>query len=964
MVTFPKIGNDWPNLAQPPEPGANFDYSRWQNARATLKLFYVKFDNTYNDVLYFDTDAERDAFFNDYGNGVSTIVTLTSGFDKFPLDSLRIPIPYNDAQRYNYCFIEITLPADGLQYQTEYRLRRYYFVTDSKQLAPSTTEIQLEYDVWTNDARHMEISSAVLTRGHYAAQVKASDYLANPAANSRYLLAKDVDFSDGGTTCGTGVALPRMNDERAVCALLGIAPDAIANIGTIDYVANPGYSFFDIPDTRNGYQKGITYNRIAAHTTLSIMPAAPDTAGDTLSQVYLYEIDNVTEWFDYVVSHMPHVLQTLKCICAVPKALISRDIEYTFGDGVMMWSLAKADDTFDITLDTGMFGFDADVKEFAKLYTYPYSWLEYQRPDGTKTDIRIETIGGSFGQRRAFSCTDPLQVETYLFGIGGDTTHMWHDLKDVRSNVLLPSGLYDTLEVFGVPCIGLDISGFTDAGVRLLDIDHDIDVLAAQYVNAANSANSARMNALDGDSAQHANSDASANTANTNSLASNATANTNALEDNANDKTNRDLNNGITHYTNEQWRTTESWINTRTIAMMSNQRSASRVASRNALVNTSTADLDIHNAQIAKITNDENADAAYTSIATTQRNDYASATTAFNNAGSVVQSVTGNAVTFGGVGGAIGAMGGPIGVAGGALAGAALGLIQGGISCAVSSFSSGMAITNDSAAAANAIAHTRSKAANARTEATAIFTAQHTMMNDNTNISIDLQYDLANEAISANTDNNSAISACKQDIEQKRNDDTATIIDNDKTQRDTDANRIKATDDANANRTMATALANAARTHDTADANATYTRNTTIENAQRTFGTAYDGIMRDMDTLRLQRVTRGAESGDPSAANFERDVNRIVPRTQLKPCIRMAGETFARFGYAYGGIISFTGFKLANTRRFAYWQLDNVWYSNDTAENVVTGAMRDILHKGVTVWYDYAEMCTGSVFDN
>ena len=353
MVTFPKIGNDWPDLAQVTEPGAQFEYSRWQNAKATLKMCYVKFDNTYQDVLYFATDAERDTFFDEHA-GISNI-TLTSGFDKFPLDSLRIPIPYNNAQRYNYCFVEITLPTDGLQYQTEYRMRRYYFITDSKQLAPSTTEIRLEYDVWTNDARHMTISSAVLTRGHFAAQVKASDYLANPAANSRYLLAKDVDFSDGGTTCGTGIALPRMNDERAICVLLGIAPNAISNVGTIDYVINPGYSFSDIPNDRNGYQKGITYNHIAAHTSLNITPTAPDATGDTLSQLYLYEIENVTEWFDYVTSHMPHVLQTLKCICAVPAALIARDTEYTIGNDVKMWSLAKADDTTNITLDTGMF---------------------------------------------------------------------------------------------------------------------------------------------------------------------------------------------------------------------------------------------------------------------------------------------------------------------------------------------------------------------------------------------------------------------------------------------------------------------------------------------------------------------------------------------------------------------------------------------------------------------------------
>ena len=194
-----------------------FDYTRW-NEDTKIKLVNVVWHSDYSNVVKFDTDEERDKYFDDIDDFYS--IELAQAARIVPQNFVKLPIPYDVMARYNYLYVDmpIATSADApIDYETGYGIRRwYFFVDDIAYQSPNTTQVFLSLDVWTNFQNEIEINYLMLERGHAPVAFSDTDkYLKNPIDNNEYLLAPDVNFDNAGITRSSNY-VPFGNGEKYV----------------------------------------------------------------------------------------------------------------------------------------------------------------------------------------------------------------------------------------------------------------------------------------------------------------------------------------------------------------------------------------------------------------------------------------------------------------------------------------------------------------------------------------------------------------------------------------------------------------------------------------------------------------------------------------------------------------------------------------------------------------------------
>ena len=162
------------------------------------------------------------------------------------------------------------------------------------------------------------------------------------------------------------------------------------------------------------------------------------------------------------------------------------------------------------------------------------------------------------------------------------------------------------------------------------------------------------------------------------------------------------------------------------------------------------------------------------------------------------------------------------------------------------------------------------------------------------------------------------------------------------------------------------AIGNAANTRNNAASNAGWTRDATVTAAQYVArNTQRDAMAGLLDARNDAPVELCPTSGDATSEYMRTRGVQVKVRTQSKSAIRMAGDTFARFGYALNQIwnVAKSGLKLM--RHFTYWKASDIWVydvceTNDTPQNAIVA----IFEKGVTVWNDPNEIGMVSPYDN
>lgn len=881
-----------------------FDYSRW-NENSRIRLVNVIWNSDYNDVVKFDTNEDRDEYFDSLSDYQE--ITLTSKNTRmFPDGSVKLPIPYDVLARYNYLFVDMpiaTSTENPIQYEREDGIRRWYFFIDSiSYQAPNTTTVFLTPDVWTNFINDVHVNYMMLERGHAPVAFSDTDeYLSNPMENSALLLAPDYDYGRN-TIVRDAEFIPFGNGKKWVCVASTCPPNLIERLGEVSYDPDDYWSeptFEDI-DHRWGYQlkvngfsfgNGYDYSNLR---TFAINGASNDNRIFNNLNIYAIPADKCLsgDFFNQINNECPSFMNTIfACFVVDEKMVTLKPLGINLVGQQLYTCVGNDAHVRDIELKKNMFDIPQEYERFAKLYTYPYSYIELTDNDGKAIEVHIEDTSG-IGCEMVSSVAFPyLNLRVFFTGIGGvgSSRYSWVNLKnDSAYKDMYDSDWFKYCFDMDIPTYALYMDGTTAYNLN----GYNRHVLGARanalvaYQNAVRLANNARANAIDlADTAQ-----------------SNVNANANTMvANNTNSCNTASANTAITVSTN----------------------SANR-----ALANDSSSDITLlTNTKCDRTTTMANSVCDFTvvqenetSIATTQNSTNTMVTT------SSINSMQAGVVSGAGLGAAIGAAGGPVGMAGGAAIG---GIVFAATGAVTSGLSAGASQTN-----AQIISQCKQTVADATMEANSFNNGYTTWFNTSVT-------DTINEHETAQMNNNNAC------ITQQ-----------------TANNNACATN--NTNNTTTTMKANATRTRNTTAANAQWTRNAEVTNQQAILKNAQrNAIYEFNDARNATPISHGTASGSMAPDYMGTRGVQIKVRTQSDSAIRQAGDMFARYGYALNQSwdVRETGLNLMN--HFTYWKASDIWLDDrESTTNTVNNVISSIFANGVTVWRNPDEIGRIDIHDN
>lgn len=421
----------------------NFDYARWQG-KAKYKLLNVKWNSVYNDVPYFETVAKRDEWFDSQQGYVDVLESI---FNNTPKTSIKVPLPFNDMYHYNYFVVDMpqqTSDSEPLNYANDsMRVKRwFYFIEDMTQLSPSTTELQLSIDYWTTFINTVSIPYLMLERGHAPmVQTKVNDYLANPIANNEYLLADDFNYGKEMSRISDSIYKPIGNGKKYVLFACPYSQSDFANFGGTVYSGNSTPPTFSDTSERWGYQ--ITVNDYEWKYGNTDYTNANLPIEGFLSQnnkifngTYVYAIDSTSAgaFFNEMAHKFVHFMHGVQAVFILDENMFNRGTNFTFHN-YTIYNTTMTSDVDNIQLTKGMFNYGQHYEDITKLYTSPYSYLEFTDDNGNSFDMRIE-LCGSLQLHKEVSLAFPyLRYNVFLTGVNGNTTstYTWKNIAD--SNV-------------------------------------------------------------------------------------------------------------------------------------------------------------------------------------------------------------------------------------------------------------------------------------------------------------------------------------------------------------------------------------------------------------------------------------------------------------------------------------------------------------------------------------------------
>lgn len=714
-----------------------FDYSRWV-AGTKIKLCNVLWNSDYSDVARFETNIERDRWFDELNDYYT--IELDSDRDYVPEQAVKIPVPYDVAARFNYMVVTIpVLPGSEppINYEdSDVGIRRWYFFINSIDYrAASTTACRLSLDVWTQYQNDVEIKYLMLERGH--APVAASDvdsYLANPIENNDYILAPDVTPSDASVVRSANY-IPFGNGTKYVCFASTCPASELTAMGSVSH-NDPNYTFGNITysdiDARYGYQLQVNGFKVGNGDNYSALNIHNNPFGRTQDYIpngtYMYAIaaSSAQAFITKVMDDCPVFFRTVLACFMVDADMLTLGSSISF-HGYTLRECMGRNARLDITLTKDMFAFPEEYQHLAKLYTFPYSVIEITDNVGESVIVRVENTGSITAHKDAMLAYPFLDARIWFDGINGSgsKSYAWIDMNGTSQQKEMPNSDWSKFCFdLSIPCYAIYMDA--DKAWYLDNFDANIRgngrrALAA-YHDAVRSANTARANAVDSNNTMYANTDRDATTLVTNT---NNTATCN--------RNNADL----------------------TIAANTTNTNNSNTASSNIT--------GYNNSASERKTSQSNA----VSIATTLvENETTAAVNKNSAAGSAWTSVLSGAMSGVGLGATIGAAGGPIGMGAGAAIGALGGIASGMIGIQVAEDTAGIVLNGQTTSVGimnNANSATTAISTSVATLSTDEQNRLRSRTNTTNNSSFSSQTNNSNSTMRTNAGNNAATMRANSD---------------------------------------------------------------------------------------------------------------------------------------------------------------------------------------------------------
>lgn len=153
--------------SMPPETraGLSFDYSVW-SAGSVITMVNVPFDNSYRDIVDWEAYGHTPyAYVKSFNNlhkvEINQMTYLAQG------KPIRIPTPFTKANQYNYVMVENPgRPVNSVAFEGYTPSVFFYFITSIDYIAPNTTQLTLQLDVWTTYYQKINFGRSYLERGH------------------------------------------------------------------------------------------------------------------------------------------------------------------------------------------------------------------------------------------------------------------------------------------------------------------------------------------------------------------------------------------------------------------------------------------------------------------------------------------------------------------------------------------------------------------------------------------------------------------------------------------------------------------------------------------------------------------------------------------------------------------------------------------------------------------------------
>ncbi len=163
-----------------------FDYSVW-TPNTSITLTNVPWDSSYRDVVRFDSTQARDTWFQNRVGRVDSARLTGFVYLKYG-EPVMVPLPFSQCNQMNYLIAENPIQPVPTRSSTPARKpdKFYYFVQDVQYVAPNTTALIVQLDVWMTYYDRITFGRSYITRGHIAASNKnltlynMADYIQDP----------------------------------------------------------------------------------------------------------------------------------------------------------------------------------------------------------------------------------------------------------------------------------------------------------------------------------------------------------------------------------------------------------------------------------------------------------------------------------------------------------------------------------------------------------------------------------------------------------------------------------------------------------------------------------------------------------------------------------------------------------------------------------------------------------------
>jgi hypothetical protein len=205
--------------------GLGFNYAVWPKG-THVTLVNVPWNNDYRDIVKFETRDKLNAYIDSIQNAGISIPEMS--YAK-PNEPIRINVPFNRAYQYNYLRASNPIqPVPGDDVLKDY----YYFITDVQYIAPNTTQIVVQLDVWQTFGYDVKFGNCYVKRGHIG--------IANSNGFSNY--GRDYLTVPEGMDVGSEYQVKKVVKDNFMKIQTTDATTGmdILMVSTTDITANPG----------------------------------------------------------------------------------------------------------------------------------------------------------------------------------------------------------------------------------------------------------------------------------------------------------------------------------------------------------------------------------------------------------------------------------------------------------------------------------------------------------------------------------------------------------------------------------------------------------------------------------------------------------------------------------------------------------------------------------------------------